>query len=134
APNRIGELQVRGYLVMLGYWQNPKATSETVDADGWLSSGDLATMNERGFVQIVGRSKDMVIRGGENIYPREIEDTMRAIPGVADAQVFGVPDDFFGEQLCAWIKPIPGVTLDEQQIRDACKQKIAAYKIPHYIR
>ena len=133
-PGQIGELQVRGYLVMLGYWQNPDATSNTIDAEGWLSTGDLATMDERGFVQIVGRSKDMVIRGGENIYPREIEETLRSLPGVADAHVFGVPDDYYGEQLCAWIRPLPGATLNEQDVKVECKKRIASYKVPHAIR
>ncbi len=133
-PGQIGELQVRGYLVMLGYWQKPDATRNTIDADGWLSTGDLATMDERGFVQIVGRSKDMVIRGGENIYPREIEETLRSLAGVADAHVFGIPDDFYGEQLCAWIKPLPGATLNEQDVKAECKQRIASFKVPHVLR
>lgn len=130
----IGELQVRGYLVMLGYWKNPEATRNTVDAEGWLSTGDLATMNQRGFVQIVGRSKDMVIRGGENIYPREVEDVLRELEGVADAHVFGIPDDYYGEQLCAWIKLRPDAQSSEQQIRDGCKQRVASYKVPGHIR
>ncbi|WP_161993282.1 AMP-binding protein [Lacisediminimonas profundi] len=134
APGQIGELQVRGYLVMLGYWNNPEATSNTIDAEGWLTTGDRAIMNERGFVQIVGRSKEMVIRGGENIYPRETEEALRTLPGVADAQVFGIPDSYYGEQLCAWIRPMPGVTLDEQELKAECKKRIAAYKIPYYIR
>ncbi|MDB5798148.1 MAG: AMP-dependent synthetase and ligase [Paucimonas sp.] len=133
-PGEIGELQVRGYLVMLGYWQKPEATRNTIGADGWLSSGDLATMDERGFVQIVGRSKDMVIRGGENIYPREVEETLRSLPGVADAHVFGIPDSYYGEQLCAWIKPLPGAVLDEQAVKAGCKERIASYKVPYYIR
>ena len=133
-PGEIGELQVRGYLVMLGYWQNPEATRATIDEQGWLSSGDLAVMDPRGFVQIVGRSKDLVIRGGENIYPREVEETLRAVSGVADAHVFGIPDSYYGEQLCAWIKPLPGVMLEEEAIKAACKQKIASYKVPAFIR
>jgi fatty-acyl-CoA synthase len=134
APGEIGELQVRGYLVMLGYWQNPEATRATIDAEGWLTSGDLASMDARGFVQIVGRSKDLVIRGGENIYPREVEETLRSLSGVADAHVFGIPDSYYGEQLCAWIKPLPGAQLAEADIKAGCKEKIAAFKVPYFIR
>lgn len=134
APGEIGELQVRGYLVMLGYWQNSEATRATIDAEGWLTSGDLASMDARGFVQIVGRSKDLVIRGGENIYPREVEETLRSLAGVADAHVFGIPDTYYGEQLCAWIKPLPGARLDEAAIKAGCKEKIAAFKVPYFIR
>lgn len=129
-----GELCVRGYSVMLGYWNNPDATNSAIDEEGWMHSGDLAQIREDGCVCIVGRIKDMVIRAGENIYPREIEEFLHKLPEIADAQVFGVPDALYGEQLAAWIKLKPGQTLDAQGLRLLCKGQIASYKIPHYIR
>ena len=134
ALGKPGELCVRGYSVMLGYWKNPEATKEAIDEEGWMHSGDLAQMREDGCICIVGRIKDMVIRAGENIYPREIEEFLHQLPEIADAQVFGVPDSLYGEQLAAWIKLRPGHTLDEESLRLRCKGNIASYKIPQYIR
>ena len=131
---RQGELCVRGYLVMLGYWENPEATAKAIDADGWMHTGDLAILREDGHIAIVGRIKDMVIRGGENIFPREIEEFLHTIPEVAEAQVFGIPDPLYGEQLCAWIRPKPGATADPDVLRNRCKGHIASFKIPTLIR
>ena len=100
-----GEQCTRGYGVMLGYWNNPEATAKAIDAAGWMHTGDLATMDDEGYVRIVGRLKDMIIRGGENIYPREIEEFLYSVPGVTDAQVIGVPDEKYGEEVMAWIRP-----------------------------
>lgn len=129
-----GELCTRGYCVMLGYWQDEEKTKATIDEYGWLHSGDLATIDEEGYISIVGRIKDMVIRGGENIYPREIEDFLYGHPKIANVQVIGVPDKKFGEELMAWIKLHEGDTADEDEIRSYCKDKIAYYKIPHYMK
>ncbi|GAB5453624.1 MAG: AMP-binding protein [Halioglobus sp.] len=132
--NEIGEVCARGYGVMACYWGDPERTEETIDEEGFLHSGDLGTMDELGFVKITGRIKDMVIRGGENIYPREIEEFLCLHPAIDDAQVFGVPDEKYGEQLAAWISPSPEHTLTEDEVRDFCRDKIAHYKIPHYIK
>ena len=129
-----GELCVRGYSVMLGYWNNPEATQSAIDEEGWMHSGDLAQMREDGCVCIVGRIKDMVIRAGENIYPREIEEFFHQLPEIADAQVFGVPDSLYGEQLAAWIKLKPGHQLGIEDLKSRCKGKISSFKIPHYIK
>lgn len=129
-----GEFCVRGYSVMQGYWQDPVATAQAIDSEGWMHSGDLALMREDGYVCIVGRMKDMVIRAGENIYPKEVEDFLHQIPDIADAQVFGVPDPIYGEQLAAWVKLKPGSNVDEIRLREQCKGKIASFKIPHYWR
>ena len=129
-----GELCVRGYSVMLGYWNNPQATHNAIDQEGWMHSGDLALIREDGCVCIVGRIKDMVIRAGENIYPREIEEFLHKLPQIADAQVFGVPDALYGEQLAAWIKLKPGQSMDAEKLRLLCKGQIASFKIPHYIK
>ena len=129
-----GELCTRGYSVMLGYWNQPERTREAIDADGFMHSGDLATMDADGYVNIVGRIKDMVIRGGENLYPREIEEFLYTCPDVLDVQVVGVPDKHFGEELCAWIVVRPGAPLDDAAVRDFCKGRIAHYKVPRYIR
>ena len=134
APGVSGEFCTRGYSVMHGYWEDPVRTHESIDADGWMHTGDLATMDLEGYVNIVGRIKDMVIRGGENIYPREIEEFLYRHPKVQDVQVVGLPDKRYGEELCAWIVPRPGETLSEEEIRDFCKGKIAHYKVPRYIR
>ncbi len=134
APGTPGELCTRGYSVMHGYWGDEQRTREAVDADGWMHTGDLATMDDEGYVNIVGRIKDMVIRGGENIYPREIEEFLYRHPMVQDVQVVGVPDPKYGEELCAWIIPRPGSQPDEQAIRAFCQGQIAHYKIPRYIR
>ncbi|SFB91869.1 fatty-acyl-CoA synthase [Polaromonas sp. OV174] len=129
-----GELCTRGYSVMHGYWDDAPRTQEAIDADGWMHTGDLATMDSEGYVNIVGRIKDMVIRGGENIYPREIEEFLYRHPKVQDVQVVGLPDKRYGEELCAWIVIKPGQTLSEDEVRDFCKGKIAHYKVPRYIR
>ncbi|MDD0810247.1 AMP-binding protein [Curvibacter sp. RS43] len=129
-----GELCTRGYSVMHGYWGDEAKTREAIDAEGWMHTGDLATMDAEGYVNIVGRIKDMVIRGGENIYPREVEEFLYRHPQIQDVQVVGVPDAQYGEQLCAWIVPKPGQTLDEAEVRAFCKGQIAHYKVPHYIR
>jgi fatty-acyl-CoA synthase len=127
-----GELCCRGYLVMLGYYKMPQKTAEAIDSDGWLHTGDLATMDARGYVNIVGRLKDMVIRGGENIFPREIEEFLIRHPQIADAQVLGVPDAFFGEELLAVIRLQEGVKLTEEEVRIYCKGNISHQKIPRY--
>jgi fatty-acyl-CoA synthase len=129
-----GELCTRGYSVMLGYWNQQERTKEAIDAGGWMHTGDLATMDAQGYVNIVGRIKDMVIRGGENLYPREIEEFLYTCPGVLDVQVVGVPDKHFGEELCAWIVTKPGAILDDAVVREYCQQRIAHYKVPKYIR
>ena len=129
-----GELCTRGYSVMRGYWNDRERTSEAIDASGWMHTGDLATIDARGYCRIVGRVKDMVIRGGENIYPREIEEFMYRHPKVAEVQVFGVPDDKYGEELCAWIVLKPGETMSEGDVAAFCQGQIAHYKVPRYIR
>jgi len=128
-----GELCTRGYSVMQGYWDEPERTADTIQ-DGWMHTGDLATLDADGYCNIVGRLKDLVIRGGENIYPREIEEFLFRHPKVAAAQVFGVPDARYGEQLCAWVVPRPGADCSEQELRSFCEQNIAHYKVPRYIR
>jgi len=120
--------------VMLGYYNNPEATAKAIDADSWLHTGDLALRQTNGYYRITGRIKDMVIRGGENIYPREIEEFLYGHPAIEDVQVIGVPDLKYGEELCAWIQLRPGTQLDADQVRDYCKGKIAHYKVPRYIR
>jgi fatty-acyl-CoA synthase len=129
-----GELLTRGYSVMLGYWGDEDKTREAIDAAGWMHTGDLAVIDENGYASIVGRAKDMVIRGGENIYPREIEEFLYRHPKVLDVQCVGVPDAKYGEELCACIVLRPGVDCLEDEIRDFCKGQIAHYKIPRYIR
>ncbi len=130
----IGELCTRGYSVMLGYWNNEEATQSAIDAAGWMHTGDLATMDAEGYVSIVGRSKDMVIRGGENIYPREIEEFLYTHPAISDVQVTGLPDPKFGEELVAWVIVKEGAELTEEEIRAYCKGKISHYKVPRYFR
>jgi fatty-acyl-CoA synthase len=129
-----GELCARGYLVMLGYWNDPNATRECIDRARWMHTGDLAVMRDDGYVNIVGRIKDMIIRGGENVYPREIEEFLLTHPKVADAQVIGVPDERYGEAVCAWVRPKGGAELTEEEVRAFCKGRIATYKIPRYVR
>ena len=129
-----GELCTRGYSVMLGYWDDDALTAEVLDSSGWMHTGDLAVLDEAGYCNIVGRIKDMVIRGGENVYPREVEEFIYRHPQVRDVQVVGVPDSKYGEELCAWIIPHAGATLDEAGIRSFCNGQIAHYKIPRYIR
>jgi fatty-acyl-CoA synthase len=123
----------RGYNVMLGYWNNPKATAEAIDAARWMHTGDLATMDLDGYVNIVGRSTDMIVRGGENIYPREIEEFLYTCPAVADVQVIGVPDEKFGEEVCAWVRVKEGHEVSADDVRDFCQDKIAHYKVPRYV-
>ncbi|KQC05101.1 MAG: AMP-binding protein [Methanoculleus sp. SDB] len=129
-----GEICARGYVVMKCYYNNPSATHSTIDANGWNHTGDLGEMDQEGYVRIVGRLKDMVIRGGENIYPREIEEFLHLHPKIQDAYVFGVPDVKYGEELMAWVKPEDGLELTDQEIRDWCTGKIARYKIPRYFK
>ncbi len=130
----IGELCTRGYSVMLGYWNNPKATAESIDEDGWMHTGDLAVMDEQGYVRIVGRSKDMIIRGGENIYPRELEEFFFTHPAVADVQVIGVPCSKYGEEIVAWVRLHPGHTASEDALREWARARIAHFKVPRYFR
>lgn len=130
----LGELCTRGYSVMLGYWREPELTAEAIDADGWMHTGDLAVMDDAGYVKIAGRIKDMVIRGGENIYPREIEEFLLGHPDVLDAQVIGVPDEKYGEELAAWIRMKPGtVPLTAEAVRAFANGKLARFKIPKYV-
>ncbi len=129
-----GEFCTRGYSVMLGYWDEPERTAQTIDRAGWMHTGDLATMDDEGFCNIVGRIKDLVIRGGENVYPREVEEFLYRHPRIEEVQVFGVADARFGEELCAWIKPRAGATLTEEEVRGFCQGQIAHYKVPRYVR
>jgi fatty-acyl-CoA synthase len=129
-----GELCTRGYSVMLGYWDEPERTAEAIDADGWMHTGDLGIIDDQGYGTIVGRIKDMVIRGGENIYPREVEEFLYSHEKISDVQVVGVPDRRMGEELCAWVVLVKGAECDEQDVRDFCQGRIAHYKIPRYIR
>ncbi len=128
-----GEFCTRGYSVMLGYWEDPDKTAEAIDADGWMHTGDLATMDDEGYVNIVGRIKDMIIRGGENVYPREIEEFLYGHPGIRDVQVVGVPDERYGEEIMAWVQPEPGVDVTEDAVREYCRGSIAHYKVPRYV-
>jgi len=129
-----GELCTRGYAVMLGYWEDPSATAAAIDAARWMHSGDLAVMRDDGAVNIVGRLKDMIIRGGENVYPREIEEFLYTHPAVSDVQVIGVPDAKYGEEVCAWIRLRDGQAATADDIRSFCRGQIASYKIPRYVR
>ena len=128
-----GEYCTRGYHVMLGYWDDDDMTAAAIDSDGWMHSGDLATMDDDGYINIIGRIKDMIIRGGENIYPREVEEFLYTHPAVADAQVIGVPDDRYGEELMAWLQLVHGSQITEDDIKEYCRGKIAHFKIPRYI-
>ena len=129
-----GEFLARGYPVMSGYWNDPERTAQAIDHQRWMHTGDLATMDEQGYVRVVGRIKDMVIRGGENIYPREIEEFLYGHPAVADVQVIGVPDERYGEELMAWIIPRPGAELTDEEVKAFCKDQIAHFKVPRYIK
>jgi fatty-acyl-CoA synthase len=130
-----GEFCTRGYSVMRGYWNEPDKTAEAIDADGWMHTGDLATMDEHGYLNIVGRIKDMVIRGGENVYPREIEEFLYTHPDVVDAQVIGVPDEKYGEELMAWVRLRPGAEpMTAESLRAFCSGRLAHYKIPRYVK
>ena len=128
-----GEYCTRGFHVMLGYWNDPEKTAESIDSDSWMHSGDLAVMDDDGYVNIVGRIKDLVIRGGENIYPREIEEFLYTHPAIADAQVIGVPDERYGEEIMAWIQLAPGAAATEDEIKEFCRGQIAHFKVPRYI-
>lgn len=128
-----GELWTRGYHVMKGYYNNPDATSEAINEEGWLRTGDIAIMDEEGYIDVTGRIRDMVIRGGENIYPREVEEFLYTHPGIADVQIVGVPDQRYGEELMAWIIPKEGVVLDVDLVKEFCKGNISHHKIPRYI-
>jgi fatty-acyl-CoA synthase len=129
-----GEFRARGYAVMRGYWNDPERTGEAIDEQGWMHTGDLATMDEEGYVRIVGRIKDMVIRGGENLYPREIEEFLYTHPQIADVQVIGVPDERYGEELMAWVVLRAGASLEPEDVREFCRGKIAHHKIPRYVK
>jgi fatty-acyl-CoA synthase len=129
-----GEFCTRGYSVMLGYWNDEEKTREAIDADGWMHTGDLAVMREDGYCNVVGRIKDMVIRGGENVYPREVEEFLYTHPDVEDAQVIGVPDEKYGEEICAWIRMKAGRSpLDARAVREFADGKLAHNKIPRYV-
>jgi fatty-acyl-CoA synthase len=128
-----GEMCTRGYSVMLGYWDEPEKTAEAIDAGRWMHTGDLAVMDNAGYLNIVGRIKDMVIRGGENVYPREVEEFLYTHPAIEDVQVIGVPDEKYGEELCAWVKLRPGAELTGEDVRAFCVGKIAHYKVPRYV-
>lgn len=128
-----GELCTRGYCVMLGYWSDPEQTAEAIDVDGWMHSGDLATLDEDGYVNIVGRIKDMIIRGGENIYPKEIEEFFYKHPKVSEVQVIGIPDEKYGEEVCAWIQLMEGETATEEEMKAYCEGQITHFKIPRHI-
>ena len=128
-----GELCTRGYCVMLGYWNDAEQTARAIDQAGWMHTGDLATMDDGGYVKIVGRSKDMIIRGGENVYPREIEEFLYTHPDISDVQVVGVPDERYGEEIAAFVIPRAAGAVDPEAVRDFCRGKIAHYKIPRYV-
>ena len=128
-----GELCTRGYSIMLGYWDEREKTADVLDEAGWMHTGDLATIDAEGYCNIVGRIKDMVIRGGENLYPREIEEFLYRHPKIQDVQVFGVADDRYGEELCAWVRIRPGETLTAEEIRAFCQGQIAHNKVPRYV-
>ena len=129
-----GEYLARGYAVMRGYWNDPERTTEAIDEQRWMHTGDLATMDDEGYVRVVGRIKDMVIRGGENVYPREIEEFLYTHPEIADVQVIGVPDERYGEELMAWVVTRPGASLTTEDVREFCRGQIAHYKIPRYVK
>jgi fatty-acyl-CoA synthase len=128
-----GELCTRGYSVMLGYWNEPDKTAEAIDRAGWMHTGDLATMDSDGYIKIVGRSKDMVIRGGENVYPREIEEFLYKHPDITDVQVVGVRDERYGEEIAAFVISRAGAELDVESVREFCKGRIAHHKVPRYV-
>ncbi len=131
---QIGEFLTRGYSVMLGYWNEPTKTAEAIDPARWMHTGDLAVMDDEGFVNVVGRAKDMIIRGGENIYPREIEEFLYSHPKIKDVSVIGVPSERYGEEVMAWITPKEGEQISEEEVLEYCKGRIAHYKVPRYIK
>jgi fatty-acyl-CoA synthase len=132
--NQQGELCARGHGVMLGYYHDPQATAAAIDRDGWLHTGDLAVRQANGYYRITGRIKDMAIRGGENIYPREIEEFLFTHPAIEQAAVVGVPDPKYGEELCAWVKLKAGSALDAEEVRAYCRSQLAHYTIPRYVK
>ena len=129
-----GEFLTRGYSVMLGYWNDPERTTEAIDSDRWMHTGDLAVMDDEGYVSIVGRIKDMIIRGGENVYPREIEEFLYTHPDIVDVQVIGVPDMRYGEEVMAWVQLRDGADTTGEDIKEFCRASIAHYKVPRYIK
>jgi fatty-acyl-CoA synthase len=129
-----GELCTRGYSVMLGYWDEPEKTADAIDVAGWMHTGDLATMDDDGYVNIVGRIKDLIIRGGENVYPREIEEFLYTHPDIVDVQVVGVPDARYGEEVMAWVKARDGAELTTEAVRAFCEGRIAHFKVPRYVQ
>jgi fatty-acyl-CoA synthase len=133
ARGETGELCTRGYSVMLGYWDDAERTAEAIDAEGWMHTGDLAIIDEAGYCRIVGRIKDMVIRGGENIYPREVEEYLLTHPDILDVQGVGIPDRKYGEELCVWILLREGAAMNEDAVRTYCRGRIAHFKIPRHI-
>jgi fatty-acyl-CoA synthase len=128
-----GEFQTRGYSIMAGYWNEPEKTATVIDEDGWLHTGDLGLMDSDGYVKIVGRIKDLIIRGGENVSPRELEEFLYTHPDIIDVQVVGVPDKKYGEEICAFVQVRPGAAVDVEQIRRFCEERIAHYKIPRHV-
>jgi fatty-acyl-CoA synthase len=134
ACGEIGEICFRGHHIMRGYYGDAEATAKALDKAGWLASGDLGTMDEDGYVRITGRLKEMIIRGGENIYPREIEDWLFSHPKISQAAVFGVPDEFFGEEICAWVELHPGEEVTEDELREYCREGLAHFMTPKYMR
>ncbi len=131
--NTSGEFCTRGYSVMIGYWNDPDRTAEAIDADGWMHTGDLAVMDDEGYVNIVGRIKDMIIRGGENVYPREVEEFLYSHPRIRDVQVVGVPDARYGEEIMAWVQTEDGGPMSVEDVREFCQGRIAHYKVPRYV-
>ena len=129
-----GELCTRGYLVMNGYHNDPENTKTTIEPDGWLHTGDIASMDEHGYVVITGRLKEMIIRGGENIYPREIEEFLYSYPGIKDVQVIGIPSEKYGEDVMAWIIPHDGVTIEAEDVKAFCRKQIAGFKVPKFVK
>jgi len=134
AIGETGEVCARGYGVMVGYWGDDERTAETIDQEGYLHSGDLGEMDTDGYVKITGRIKDMIIRGGENIYPKEIEEFLYTHPSIAEVQVFGVPDEKYGEQVAVWVQLHDGETLEPEAVREYCKGQITYFKVPRYIK
>jgi fatty-acyl-CoA synthase len=133
-PGQAGELCARGHGTMIGYYNMPEATAQAIDSDAWLHTGDVAVQTEDGYYQITGRIKDMIIRGGENIYPREIEEFLYTHSKVQDVQVIGIPDEKYGEEVAAWVKLKAGESLTDEELRQYCRQRIAHYKVPRYVK
>ena len=129
-----GEICCRGYSVMQGYWDDAERTADTIDSEGWLHSGDIGVMDAQGYTQVTGRIKDMIIRGGENVYPREVEEFLYTHPAIQEVQVFGIPDARYGEQVCAWVRLRDGAALSPDELKQYCRDKITHFKVPHYIR